>query len=367
MKDRVSRSPGRYRAVVSASDFANMEAGNQFAITLIRDDDPSEVGTPYSKDTVLPDDLVEFVDLSPEEDPTPADVLWSIATQGKENNENLTNHICDKENPHGVTCEQIGAATKEEAQSPVFVTLVSFDEEIGGYVSSKSAKEIKEAYENNKTIYALHDTLVYSFTGFTGFERDGVQFVSVDPSIYDEPHPVKAFHISEFINDSGEPYNGVTFEEADIELATTYYVDEKIWENIEVHLSVDNPHKVTCEKIGAATKEEVEATKSVVVTVNGATSSHTTQEIYDAVATGKVVYLKMWSSTYTICTSCTPDEAKFESSYSTGVVGADGKNYACQYFRMFVIANGNKVSTVNNITASVDYINAQIAYALSNQ
>jgi hypothetical protein len=46
---------------VSFADLANLQAGNPFYITLTRDDDPEEVGTPYSKAAVLPDSLASVI------------------------------------------------------------------------------------------------------------------------------------------------------------------------------------------------------------------------------------------------------------------------------------------------------------------
>lgn len=77
MTDRVPGAPGQYQAVLSAEALAKMQAGEQFTITLTRDDRPIEEGTPFSKAAVLPDALAEI--LCPEiEDPTPADALAAL-------------------------------------------------------------------------------------------------------------------------------------------------------------------------------------------------------------------------------------------------------------------------------------------------
>ncbi len=68
MKDRVSRSPGQYKAVIN---------GVESVITLTRDDQPEVEGTPYNKESVLPDDVAN--DLCPGiDDPTPADAFRKI-------------------------------------------------------------------------------------------------------------------------------------------------------------------------------------------------------------------------------------------------------------------------------------------------
>ena len=78
MKDRVSNAPGRYSAALSAEDREKMEAGQPFSITLARNDEPTEPGTPYNKESVLPDDVAKVI--CPDiEDPTPADAFRQLA------------------------------------------------------------------------------------------------------------------------------------------------------------------------------------------------------------------------------------------------------------------------------------------------
>lgn len=101
----------------------------------------------------------------------------------------------------------------------------------------------------------------------------------------------------------------------------------------------------------------------VVVTVDGSTPSHTSQEIYDLIQAGKVVYLQLWGNTYTLCTACTASEAKFENSYVSSITGADGKSYSAQAFRLFIIKNGTYAATSTTIPSQT-YVDAQIAAAL---
>ncbi len=228
----------------------------------------------------------------------------------------------------------------------------------------------------------------------TGTDPEG------DPAL--EPTaPVWQEVLSRLEGVTAEGVGAATREEMDVVQDHLLSLNDEFYSHRE---NMANPHGVTAEQIGAVTQEKhdtdigelrgwaedeialqveslehqisaakkevedlVAENKAIIVTVASNISSLTTQEIYDAVVAGKVVYLKMWSSTYTLCCSCTPDEAKFESSYSTSVIGADGKSYACQAFRMFVVANTNKVTTISNTTASVDYINAQIAYYLGDK
>lgn len=77
MKDRIPRKPGRYNAQVPAEDLAKLQSGNPFTITLTRNDDPEETGTPYSKATVLPDSLASAI-CPGVIDPTPADAFRGL-------------------------------------------------------------------------------------------------------------------------------------------------------------------------------------------------------------------------------------------------------------------------------------------------
>ena len=123
MKDRISGSPGRFNAVVSAEDFRKMETGKEFFITLIRDDAPIEDGTPYNKETVLPDDVAESIGVQNKNDgnPTPADAFRELSARAKTAYELADmvsgasiEHRNDTNNPHKVTCEKIGAVKDEE-------------------------------------------------------------------------------------------------------------------------------------------------------------------------------------------------------------------------------------------------------------
>ena len=77
MKDRLPGAPGRHIAVVDADQLQKMQKAEPFAITLTRDDQPTEPGTPYSKAAVLPDDVAEKL-CAGVEDPTPADAFRYI-------------------------------------------------------------------------------------------------------------------------------------------------------------------------------------------------------------------------------------------------------------------------------------------------
>lgn len=77
MTDRKPGAPGQYKAVIAASEFQKLQTGENFTITLTRDDQPITEGTPYNKASVLPDELAAI--LCPNiEDPAPADALESL-------------------------------------------------------------------------------------------------------------------------------------------------------------------------------------------------------------------------------------------------------------------------------------------------
>lgn len=86
MKDRIPGAPGQYKAVVTEADLQKMQAGEEFAITMTRDDHPIEEGTPYSKAAVLPDALA--LSICPNvEDPTPADALEALHAKAVESSD----------------------------------------------------------------------------------------------------------------------------------------------------------------------------------------------------------------------------------------------------------------------------------------
>ncbi|MBQ7767552.1 MAG: hypothetical protein IJ403_01565, partial [Oscillospiraceae bacterium] len=77
MKDRLAKYPGRYTAIV---DTEKIEKGVPFNIEIARDDEPTVEGTPYNKESVLPDSVAEAI--CPDvEDPTPADVFNALHTK----------------------------------------------------------------------------------------------------------------------------------------------------------------------------------------------------------------------------------------------------------------------------------------------
>jgi hypothetical protein len=77
MRDRIPGAPGQYKAVIAENQLAAMQAGEQFVITLVRDDQPVVEGTPYNKESVLPEELAQA--LCPDiDDPTLADALAAL-------------------------------------------------------------------------------------------------------------------------------------------------------------------------------------------------------------------------------------------------------------------------------------------------
>ena len=77
MQDRQPGAPGQYKAILTAAEFQKMQAGEQFTITMTRDDQPIVEGTPYSKSAVLPDELAAII--CPDVlNPTPADALSAL-------------------------------------------------------------------------------------------------------------------------------------------------------------------------------------------------------------------------------------------------------------------------------------------------
>lgn len=78
MTDRQPGAPGQYKAVIDTAELLKMQKGEQFTITMTRDDQPLVEGTPYNKASVLPDDLAEII-CPDTTDPTPADAFRGVA------------------------------------------------------------------------------------------------------------------------------------------------------------------------------------------------------------------------------------------------------------------------------------------------
>lgn len=158
--------------------------------------------------------------------------------------------------------------------------------------------------------------------------------------------------------DRGYSLNVVTKEQHDADIRSA--IDEATGSAYEeIALQVESIHE------NFYTKTEVDAvladTKAVIVTVDGTTPSHTSQEIYALIQEGKVVYLHLWGNTYVICSACTESEAKFENSIVTTATGADGKTYNMQRFRLYFIKNDKYSSPQIIESPSKEYLDAAIS------
>ena len=83
MTDRVPGAPGQYTMIVVASEAQKILTGEAVTVTLTRDDQPLVEGTPYNKQSVLPDDLAAKI--CPEVvDPTPADAFQGLTVKKRD-------------------------------------------------------------------------------------------------------------------------------------------------------------------------------------------------------------------------------------------------------------------------------------------
>lgn len=78
MTDRLPGAPGQYIMTVAAAEAQKILTGEAVAVTLIRDDQPLAEGTPYNKQSVLPDELAAKI-CPNVPDPTPADALRGLS------------------------------------------------------------------------------------------------------------------------------------------------------------------------------------------------------------------------------------------------------------------------------------------------
>ena len=83
MTDRVPGAPGQYTMIVAASEAQKILTGEAVTVTLTRDDQPLVEGTPYNKQSVLPDDLAAKI--CPEVvDPAPADAFQGLTVKKRD-------------------------------------------------------------------------------------------------------------------------------------------------------------------------------------------------------------------------------------------------------------------------------------------
>lgn len=78
MTDRVPGAPGQYTMTVAAAEAQKILTGEAVTVTLVRDDQPLVEGTPYNKQSVLPDELATRI-CPNVTDPTPADAMNGLS------------------------------------------------------------------------------------------------------------------------------------------------------------------------------------------------------------------------------------------------------------------------------------------------
>lgn len=245
------------------------------------------------------------------------DMFSELLALDRSNGYMLNEHTENRENPHNVTCEQIGAATLEDILNV-----------------NAHMQDVAVVAQDNAVDIAIH--------------------LNTD----DNPNPHEI---------TCEKIGAVTKEQHDKDIKDAKdwarYLSDETWNEIEnVRAGIYDDMYVKYE-VNAMVAES----KAVIVTVSGSAPSHTSQEIYALIQAGKVVYLELWGNTYTICSACTASEAKFENSYITSVTGADGKQYQAQQFRVYLIKN-NVFNNGQAVTVpGVAYVDAQLAYYLDEE
>ena len=127
MTDRVPGAPGQYTMTVSAQEAQKLLTGEAVSVNLVRDDEPLVEGTPYNKQSVLPDDLAALICPSVV-DPAPADAFRGVLAKrtvvilGKSN---WTN------NKQTVT---VAGVTADVTKTDVFASPDPGDENYAAYV-----------------------------------------------------------------------------------------------------------------------------------------------------------------------------------------------------------------------------------------
>ena len=80
MTDRKPGAPGQYKMVISANEVQKLLVGEQVTVVITRDDQPIMEGTPYNKESVLPDEIASKICPSVV-DPTPADAFRNLVAR----------------------------------------------------------------------------------------------------------------------------------------------------------------------------------------------------------------------------------------------------------------------------------------------
>ena len=258
--------------------------------------------------------------------------------QGVLSNDGVTDHLLDKNNPHGVTCEQIGAVTEKQLNDGLNLTHGNAVSDAMQYTNEEIALQVETIYNDMYTKAEVD-------AAFTAKEDLAYEVTSVITSDYGAYGPItetiKIISMgacSEIAKHDMEEYGLLVCDE-----------DDNFVRNVP-----------TKGELATAVADG----KAVIVTVNGSTPSHTSQDIYAAIQAGKVVYLHLWGNTYIICSACTESEAKFENSFVNSITGADGKSYSTQNFRLYFIKN-DKYTSNTTVLPNQSYVDAQIAYYLN--
>lgn len=103
--------------------------------------------------------------------------------------------------------------------------------------------------------------------------------------------------------------------------------------------------------------------ETLIVTVDGSTPSHTSQEIYAAMSAGKSVYRHLWGTTYIPCIRSSEGEAYFISSTPTTPAVVDGVQYPMASIGIWAI-KGSKTETVTVPVANRGYVDTLFGKAM---
>ena len=103
--------------------------------------------------------------------------------------------------------------------------------------------------------------------------------------------------------------------------------------------------------------------ETLIITVDGNTPSHTSQEIHAAMSEGKSVYRHLWGTTYIPCIRSSEGEAYFVSSTSTTPAVVDGVQYPMASIGIWAI-KGSKTETVTVPVANRGYVDTLFGKAM---
>lgn len=260
MKNRIPGNPGKYSAIVPLDEVEKIQSGEPFSITIRRNDNPIEEGTPFSKETILPDTVAEQI-CPNNPDPTPADAFASMAKVKKDvgNKEEAFGHLLYEEiegayiNKDGDVIKKDGCysyGANNEDSPKILGKTVKIRTYMYGDMAISAGDPIQGniVVNENANIEKDPESGIFETTIFVPVESEIEDFYTISVAFCENPYIDKPVMF--------EPRGTVWQEIKLLENSSgSGGVDNReLYRHID---NKDNPHKVTAKQIGAVTHLEL--------------------------------------------------------------------------------------------------------------